>query len=220
MLVFQVIGDAKYICVLITYLYKIICYLFSCAFHFRAQVDIELFKLLLEHSDTPTVNQLLSNKGVSWLSYGHYCPWLSEPLHKHFLDKANQYLNLKQQEIQSKNHKNLNQLESMNRITEQEAIYENLKNCKNLVKYYTISGRKRSSIHQLGLLNDLDFDDNEKVKDRLGTYQKAESKKVAKLGKNIIDWSKNSKRNNNRNKLKNYRISGHKVWDHLKENGV
>ena len=54
------------------------------------------------------------------------------------------------------------------------------------------------------------FDDNEKVKDRLETYQEAESKKVAKLGKNIIEWSKNSKRNNNRNKLKNYRISGHK----------
>ena len=195
-------------------------FLFFCPLNFRAQVDIELFKLILEHSDTPTVNQLMSNKGVNWLSHGHYSPWLSEPLHKHFLDKANQYLNLKQQEIQSKNHKNLNQLESMNRITEQEAIYENLKNCKNLVKYYTISGRKRSSIHQMGLLNDLDFDDNEKVKDRLETYQKAESKKVAKLGKNIIEWSKNTKRNANRNKLKNYRISGHKVWDHLKENGV
>ena len=166
------------------------------------------------------MNHLLSNKGVSWLSYGHFSPWLSENLLKHFLDKANQYLNLKQQEIQSKNHKNLNQLESMNRITEQEAIYENLKNCKNLVKYYTISGRKRSSIHRLGLLNDLDFDDNEKVKGRLETYQEAESKKVARLGKNIIEWSKNTKRNSNRNKLKNYRISGHKVWDHLKENGV
>ena len=127
---------------------------------------------------------------------------------------------MKQQEIQSKNHKNLNQLESMNRITEQEAIYENLKNCKNLVKNYTISGRKKSSIHQLGLLNDLDYDDNEKVKNRLETYQEAESKKVARLGKNIIEWSKNTKRNSNRNKLKNYRISGHKVWDHLKENGV
>ena len=168
------------------------------------------------------MNQLLSNKGVSWSSYGHYCPWLSEPLHKHFLDKANQYLNLKQQEIQSKNHKNLTQLESMNRITEQEAIYENLKNCKNLVKYYTISGRKRSSIHQLGLLNDLDFDDNEKVKDRLETYQEAESKKVARLGKNIIRWSESTKIDDNRHRprKKFIRHSGHKVWMHLEENGV
>ena len=130
---------------------------------------------------------------------------------------------MKQQEIQSKNHKNLNQLESMNRITEQEAIYENLKNCKNLVKNYTISGRKKSSIHQLGLLNDLDYDDNEKVKNRLETYQEAESKKVARLGKNVIEWSKNIKyRNNNKNRPheKSKRNSGHRVWDHLKENGV
>ena len=127
---------------------------------------------------------------------------------------------MKQQEIQSKNHKNLNQLESMNRITEQEAIYENLKNCKNLVKNYTISGRKKSSIHQLGLLNDLDYNDNEKVKNRLETYQEAESKKVARLGKNVIEWSKNIKyRNNNRNRPP-IRNSGHRVWDHLKENGV
>ena len=130
---------------------------------------------------------------------------------------------MKQQEIQSKNHKNLNQLESMNRITEQEAIYENLKNCKNLVKNYTISGRKKSSIHQLGLLNDLDYNDNEKVKNRLETYQEAESKKVARLGKNVIEWSKNIKyRNNNKNRPneKSKRNSGHRVWDHLKENGV
>ena len=131
---------------------------------------------------------------------------------------------MKQQEIQSKNHKNLNQLESMNRITEQEAIYENLKNCKNLVKYYTISGRKRSSIHQLGLLNDLDFDDNEKVKDRLETYQEAESKKVGRLGKNIIGWSDNTKIDDNRRRhspRKHFlKHSGHKVWNHLAENGV
>ena len=201
-------------------------FLFFCPLNFRAQVDIELFKLILEHSDTPTVNQLMSNKGVNWLSHGHYSPWLSEPLHKHFLEKANQYLNLKQQEIQSKNHggynKNLNQLESMNRVTEQEAIYENLKNCKNLVKYYSISSRKKSSIFRLGLLNDLDFEDNEKVKNRLETYQEAESKKIARLGKNIIEWSKSTKRNANGNRPhgKFKRGSGHKVWEHLKENGV
>ena len=169
------------------------------------------------------MNQLLSNKGVNWLSYGHYSQWLSEPLHKHFLEKANQYLNLKQQEIQSKNHggynKNLNQLESMNRITEQEAIYENLKNCKNLVKYYSISSRKKSSIHQLGLLNELDFDDNEKVKNRLETYQEAESKKIARLGKNIIEWSRSTK-NHKKPNGKFKRNSGHLVWEHLKENGV
>ena len=97
--------------------------------HFRTQIDIELFKLLLEHSNTPTVNQLLANQGVKWLS---------KSLRDHFLEQSNQYLTLTKEEIQSKKYAdNLNQLESMNRNTQQEAIYDNLKNCKNLYKFGT-----------------------------------------------------------------------------------
>ena len=90
-------------------------------------MDIELFKILLEHSNTTTVNQLLANQRVNWLS---------QTLRDHFLEQTNQYLTLTKQEILSKKFAdNLNQLESMNRNTQQEAIYESLKNCKNLYKY-------------------------------------------------------------------------------------
>ena len=52
------------------------------------------------------MNQLLANQGINWLS---------EPLQKHFINKANQYLDLKQKEIQSKNRgSNLNRLDMMN----------------------------------------------------------------------------------------------------------
>ena len=160
-------------------------------------MDIELFKILLEHSNTTTVNQLLANQRVNWLS---------QTLRDHFLEQTNQYLTLTKQEILSKKFAdNLNQLESMNRSTHKEAIYDSLKNCKNLYKYGMVSQHKRSSVKRLSLFEDIDLNDSQKVKKKLELWHQLESKKIARLSKNVKTWRRKMKRS--------------RILTHLKENG-
>ena len=164
------------------------------------------FWFFLENDDTSTVNQLLANNGTNWLS---------QDLRDHILKKTEQYLTLKQErEILSKNNtysqwyhctysNNHNQFESMKRGDEQEDIYENLKCCKNLVKFSKMSALKRSYGEET--LDNLDFNDFEEVQSRLLKWQKLEKRKIRSIGYSARD-------------LKKEHLPGKKLWNFCQDN--
>ena len=67
-------------------------------------------------------------------------------------------------------------------------IYENLKRCKNLVKFSKMSALKRSYGEET--LDNLDFNDFEEVQSRLLKWQKLEKRKIRSIGFSARDLKK------------------------------
>ncbi len=137
-----------------------------------AHLDVLLFKSLLEHQDTVTVDAILSNDT---------CHWLAPELLTHIQNQCNYFLQLQSEKTQlGQNWQDVQKLEIAKIEQTQTDLYEAVKTCKNFVKFYSLSSAKRSSVKKFNFTSHLDLSNQEHVATRMAAWHSVELKRVKK----------------------------------------
>ena len=169
-------------------------------------MDISLFKILLENTNSSIVDDLLHNNESD--------NWLTQPLRNHIHYKIDHFFWLETQKTQLRRDWFKNPSDELKKVEkEQEVIYSNLKQCKNLAKYYIKSCNKMKSIQDLSLLDKLDFNNIEEVEKRLNKWHEVESNRIMKMMK-VYPMALSKKQN------KNITKKAEQLWKYIKSHGV